>query len=46
MSVARVTWKKKTSGSFYYAAKKKVLLQIHAIVKVVLHILTKNVNGV
>lgn len=23
MSVARVTWKKKTSGSFYYAAKKE-----------------------
>ena len=26
MSVARVTWKKKTSGSFYYAAKKESLI--------------------
>ena len=26
MSVARVTWKRKTSGSFYYAAKKESMI--------------------
>ena len=26
MSVARVTWKKKTSGYFYYAAKKENMI--------------------
>ena len=46
MSVARVTWKKKTSGSFYYGAKKKVRLQIYAIVKLELHILTNSANDV
>lgn len=45
MSVARVTWKKKTSESFTMR-QKKVLLQIYAIAKIYLHILTNNANGV